>query len=335
MHYYTYNIADYRKDTSHLSIVEHGIYRALIDWYYLDERPIPSETQVVMRRLRLGSSEEATSLQNVLSDFFELREDGWHQARCDAELALYRARNERNKINGKAGGRPKKTQVVSVGNPKQTKGQPKKTLTNNHKPITNIGENPSPDGEGQKKPRDKPADLPLNDPDAQLGLAGIAGAGDGAGEGAGNTDPPAGQPAGTNPPGDAEPTGDDPIPVAAVKRPNDVTTQTWADWLALRKKKSAPPSQTVLEMAVKEAKKAGLPLEDFFRIWCLRGTQGLEAAWLTPQERQSVARPTVPVETFRERDERLLREKWAEMAGRKGPDDLPIDVVPTVLRLAK
>ena len=48
MHYYKFNIADYRKDTGHLSTIEHGIYRQLIDWYYLDEQPIPEETQVVI-----------------------------------------------------------------------------------------------------------------------------------------------------------------------------------------------------------------------------------------------------------------------------------------------
>ena len=71
MHYYQFNIGDYRADTAHLSIIEHGIYRQLIDWYYLDEKPIPKETQVVMRRLRLGSDEQHY-LTNVLNDFFVL-----------------------------------------------------------------------------------------------------------------------------------------------------------------------------------------------------------------------------------------------------------------------
>ena len=76
MHYYKFNIADYRKDTGHLSTIEHGIYRQLIDWYYLDEQPIPAETQLVSRRLRLGS-EELKFLENVLSDFFVLDKSGY------------------------------------------------------------------------------------------------------------------------------------------------------------------------------------------------------------------------------------------------------------------
>jgi uncharacterized protein YdaU (DUF1376 family) len=71
----------------------------------------------------------------------------------------------------------------------------------------------------------------------------------------------------------------------ALDRPDDVTEQTWSDWLALRKKKSAPVTQTVLDGAKCEAEKAGMPLEDFLRVWCLRGSQGLQADWLKPHER--------------------------------------------------
>ncbi|MER2164727.1 MAG: DUF1376 domain-containing protein, partial [Psychrobacter alimentarius] len=35
MHYYSFNIADYKKDTAHLKPMEHYIYRSLIDLYYL------------------------------------------------------------------------------------------------------------------------------------------------------------------------------------------------------------------------------------------------------------------------------------------------------------
>lgn len=91
MHYYQFNIADYRKDTGHLSMIEHAIYRALIDWYYLDEKPIPLETQSVMRRLRLVSEDEAKALENVLSDFFE-RADGWRHKRIDQEIKNWHSR---------------------------------------------------------------------------------------------------------------------------------------------------------------------------------------------------------------------------------------------------
>jgi uncharacterized protein YdaU (DUF1376 family) len=136
MHYYIFNIADYRKDTSHLSTLEHGIYRQLLDWYYLDEKPIPKETQSVLRRLRLGSESDALALQNVLNDFFVFRDDGYHQVRCDVEIKDYHHKAEVNKANGKRGGRPKKTQSVILANPSQSETKTKITLTSNHKPVT-------------------------------------------------------------------------------------------------------------------------------------------------------------------------------------------------------
>lgn len=74
---------------------------------------------------------------------------------------------------------------------------------------------------------------------------------------------------------------------APVARPPDVPEQVWADWLHLRKSKRAPVTQTTLDGAVAEATKAGMSLEAFLRVWCRRGSQGLEAAWLTPGERQA------------------------------------------------
>lgn len=139
MHYYTFNIGDYRKDTGHLSTLEHGIYRQLLDWYYLDERPIPKETQTVIRRLRLGSESDIAALKSVLSDFFVLQEDGYHQAHCDAAIAKYQSKAEVNKTNGKLGGRPKKTQTVIFGNPEQSdlKGN-QEPITNNQEPSSNT-----------------------------------------------------------------------------------------------------------------------------------------------------------------------------------------------------
>jgi uncharacterized protein YdaU (DUF1376 family) len=137
MHYYKFNIADYRKDTGHLSTIEHGIYRQLIDWYYLDEQPIPEETQMVIRRLRLGS-DEVKFLQNVLSDFFVLGKTGYTHKRIQVEIKDYHEQAEKNQRNGKLGGRPKKTQSVISGIPEDSQNNPnQEPLTNNHKPITN------------------------------------------------------------------------------------------------------------------------------------------------------------------------------------------------------
>ncbi|MEN5115867.1 hypothetical protein ABE488_00820 [Luteimonas sp. TWI662] len=87
--------------------------------------------------------------------------------------------------------------------------------------------------------------------------------------------------------------------VAVPARPDGVEPQTWADWLGLRKAKSAPVTQTVVCSAEAEAAKAGMTLERFLRIWCARGSQGLQADWLKPNERAGpgVAAAAAPSKT--------------------------------------
>lgn len=73
--------------------------------------------------------------------------------------------------------------------------------------------------------------------------------------------------------------------------PDGVDPQTWADWLALRKAKKAPVTETVLRNARAEAAIASMTLTRFLEIWCARGSQGLQADWLKPNERAGPAPP--------------------------------------------
>lgn len=71
--------------------------------------------------------------------------------------------------------------------------------------------------------------------------------------------------------------------------PSGVEEQVWEDWLSLRKAKKAPVTQTVVYSAMAEAEKAGLELNDFFKIWCMRGSQGMSAEWIKPEEKANFA----------------------------------------------
>jgi hypothetical protein len=71
----------------------------------------------------------------------------------------------------------------------------------------------------------------------------------------------------------------------AIACPPDVDQQVWADWVQLRKTKRATVTQTVVDGARKEAEKADMSLSEFLAVWCRRGSQGLEAAWLKPNEK--------------------------------------------------
>jgi uncharacterized protein YdaU (DUF1376 family) len=123
LHFYPFNIKDWALHTSHLTLEEEGAYRRLLDMYYDTERPIPTETQPVIRRLRLGSY--IHEVEQVLSEFFDLEEDGYHNNRADIEIHDYQNRVSSARKNGKKGGRPRKdkgvkTQPVNSANPKIT-----------------------------------------------------------------------------------------------------------------------------------------------------------------------------------------------------------------------
>ena len=74
---------------------------------------------------------------------------------------------------------------------------------------------------------------------------------------------------------------------ASPDKPANVDAQVWDDWLQLRASKKAPVTATVIASAIEEAEKAGLTLEAFLRVWCARGSQGLQAEWLKQSERQT------------------------------------------------
>jgi uncharacterized protein YdaU (DUF1376 family) len=144
VHYYKFNISKWHLSTSHLTLEEEAVYFRLINFYYDTEQPIPLETQSVIRRLRLGSYSDI--VQSVLEEFFTITESGWVHSVCDDLIAEYHLTADKNRKNGKSGGRPKKinelsdnpdkTQSVSTNNPEITLTKNYKLKTTNHNIYT-------------------------------------------------------------------------------------------------------------------------------------------------------------------------------------------------------
>ena len=133
MHYYNFNIGDYMKHTLHLTLEEDLAYRRLLDMYYDTEAPIPNNIPLVSRRLRMGSE----VVESVLKEFFEFTEEGYKNYRADGEIADYHKFLEKQKANGRLGGRPKKGKKP-IGNPDLTQSEPKKSLNNKQQTTNNI-----------------------------------------------------------------------------------------------------------------------------------------------------------------------------------------------------
>lgn len=91
MNYVDMHIGDYAEATGHLSALEDGMYWRMLRKYYATERPLPREVEKIQRLVGAKTAEEIDAVAAVLSDFFSLESDGWHQVRCDQVIAEYKA----------------------------------------------------------------------------------------------------------------------------------------------------------------------------------------------------------------------------------------------------
>jgi len=100
MHYYQFNIGDYKSHTEHLSEMEDLAYRRLLDWYYLHESPIPLDIDEVSRQIRMRSHTESIAV--VLREFFEQTKKGWVSHRANIEIAKAGEKSSKAQASAKA-----------------------------------------------------------------------------------------------------------------------------------------------------------------------------------------------------------------------------------------
>lgn len=90
MYYYQHHIGDYRKDTSHLSLIEHGIYRQLLDLYYITEKPLDKKS---IRLVGARTDQEIALVELILNEFFEKKGTKYFHKRCDDEIQNYKSKS--------------------------------------------------------------------------------------------------------------------------------------------------------------------------------------------------------------------------------------------------
>jgi len=112
-----------------------------------------------------------------------------------------------------------------------------------------------------------------------------------------------------------------------VVKPEGVDEQVWTDFLAIRKAKRSPLSATALAGIGREADKAGITLADALVVCCERGWAAFRADWHAGRSAANLPRTaaTQQPETFRERDERLARERWEQATGLRHPESIAAD----------
>ena len=121
---------------------------------------------------------------------------------------------------------------------------------------------------------------------------------------------------------------DAPAKRAVVVKPVDVSEEVWSAFKTVRKAKKAPITDLAILGIRREAVKAGIYLEDALTVCCERGWAGFKAEWYT----KDASTPKAQSESFYEREQRVKRERWEEMTGRKS--SAVIDVTPSPLEIS-
>ena len=133
MHFYKHNIGELAAATRGLDFEEIGIFYSLLDRFVLTEKPI--KTQWVNLGFKGAANEKAIAILDAL--FLEV-DGGYVYEPALKWIEEYQANAEKNRENGKKGGRPRKSVeekpigLISVSNENPMERQ---TLNTNHKTV--------------------------------------------------------------------------------------------------------------------------------------------------------------------------------------------------------
>jgi uncharacterized protein YdaU (DUF1376 family) len=158
MHYYQFNIKDYKAHTDHLSLMEDLAYRKMLDWCYLHECPLPFDVNEIAKRILMRTHNE--SIEFILNEFFIKTENGYENQTAKETIEAFREKSEKAKKSAKVRWDKKEdanampTDKEENANAMRTHSEGnanhkqrtinKEPLTNNHKQTTTNKEDQKP-----------------------------------------------------------------------------------------------------------------------------------------------------------------------------------------------
>lgn len=112
MHYYQFNIGDYKSHTDHLDLLEDLAFRRMMDWCYLHEEPLPLDINEIAKKILMRTHTE--SIAYVLEEFFIKTDSGYINSRIKKEVDAFKAKSDKARKSAEA--RWNKKQTQSEGN---------------------------------------------------------------------------------------------------------------------------------------------------------------------------------------------------------------------------
>ncbi len=101
-HWFPHYPGDYIRSTGHLSLVEDGAYRRLLDHYYSTEKPLSTDLSQLHRICRAVSAEEQAAVDTVIQQFFVISGGFYHNKRADRELVRAECKSNKSRAAAKA-----------------------------------------------------------------------------------------------------------------------------------------------------------------------------------------------------------------------------------------
>jgi len=117
MNFYRMFPGDYIADTSELSLAEHGVYMLMLHYFYHTEQPLPTGPKLY-RLLRADSKADREAVDFVCDRYWIPTPEGLVNRKAVDELKRASEMAERNRLNGKKGGRPV-TQTITQIKPRK------------------------------------------------------------------------------------------------------------------------------------------------------------------------------------------------------------------------
>ena len=252
MIYIPWHIGDWATETRLLPATERGVLMDLLIQYYTAEQPITVDQ--CTRIARAYAPAEQDALQYVLQEFFTLENGVYRSAKCDAEIAKVAAMSETKKraaqarwsakTDGKTQSSSQKTQAnqqdQAVNAPDASAMHVDMHLQCTCNANQNQNQNQN-NKEKEKEIKEKPADA-------------VAA--------------PSAAPRSRSKKFEPE-----------ELRTGQIDRHLFADWLAVRKARRAPLTETAWAQVKREAGKAGISLDAALRLMVEHSWQGISADW--------------------------------------------------------
>ena len=112
--WYSWYPADYAAKTAHLTAVQDGIYRRLLDHYYLMHGRVVANATTLLRVCRAFDEAERAAVPAMLAEFFTVIDGHYRHERADAELEKRALLRQKRAEAGSKGGKQKVANATNL-----------------------------------------------------------------------------------------------------------------------------------------------------------------------------------------------------------------------------